>query len=316
MTLIFSIIDKIYLSNFIENKMAEILKNNFPTVNLSIKDLRQRIDLLMTSANPALGFIRPITPKTIQLGFMHIEEAKELPEGNLKKFLDEADQGVIYVSFGSNVESKNLSEEKLKLLVNVFRNLPFRIVWKYESDSLPGISDNIMISKWLPQQDLLAHPNIKLFISQGGLQSIEEAIDREIPMVIMPFVFDQLTNAIRMQHKKVGLFIDSQTLTENKLRDAINEMIKPEYKENVRKLKNIVRDEPLREREKAAWWVEYVIRHNGTKHLNYLTKDIPTHERFYLDFLLIGILSLFLIYKAFRIIFKLLCKSDKKLKLQ
>lgn len=67
-----------------------------------------------------------------------------------------------------------------------------------------------MIKKWLPQQDVLrkyklqidnkwikfftGHPNIKVFVTQGGLQSIEEAINSGMPMVGIPFTTDQPKN--------------------------------------------------------------------------------------------------------------------------
>ena len=53
-----------------------------------------------------------------------------------------------------------------------------------ETDDLENQPSNVKISKWLPQADLLSHPNIKLFIMQGGQQSLEEAIDRTIPLVV------------------------------------------------------------------------------------------------------------------------------------
>lgn len=59
--------------------------------------------------------------------------------------------------------------------METFAELPYKILWKFEDDQLEGKPNNIKTNKWLPQQDLLGHPNIKLFITQGGLQSLEEA---------------------------------------------------------------------------------------------------------------------------------------------
>jgi glucuronosyltransferase len=74
---------------------------------------------------------------------------------DLKKFLDEAKHGAIFISLGSNVRSDKMSPEKVKVFVEVFSELPQRIVWKWESETLPGQTQNMMVGKWLPQNDIL-----------------------------------------------------------------------------------------------------------------------------------------------------------------
>ncbi len=312
---------KFYLRYFfIENDKMEReytvqIQKHFPTVNASIKTMNERIHLIMTNAHPAMGFIRPILPNTIQLGFMHIEPPKSLPSGDLKRFLDNAQNGVIYMSLGSNVKSKDLSAEILEIFLNVFGNSTYQVVWKFEADSLRNKPDNIFISKWLPQSDLLAHPSIKLFITQGGQQSMEEAIDRTVPMVVIPFLGDQDANAKRMVQKGIGKHLELHALTQSVLREAITEMVKPIYKQNIEKLRELVNDQPMTSREKAVWWTEYVIRHKGAKHLEYPGRTMPFYQRYWLDFISIGFclvgLTLALTYSVLR-----MCFSAKKSKIE
>lgn len=68
---------------------------------------------------------------------------------------------------------------------------------------------------------LTEHPNIKLFITQGGLQSTEETIDAEIPVLGIPMFADQWYNVEKYVLHKIGLQLDINTLTENNFEDSI-----------------------------------------------------------------------------------------------
>lgn len=274
----------------------DLITRHFPSVNASMADLKSRVKLSMGNTNPALGFIRPLVPKTIQLGFMHIEKPKALPEGELKSFLDNSKNGVIFMSLGSNAQSKDLKPETIRMFLNVFSKLKLDVLWKFEGESLPNKPDRLMTSKWVPQPDVLAHPKLKLFITHGGHQSMEESIDRTVPMVVIPFMIDQGSNAERMKQLRVGSTLDLNTLTEAKLAEAIDEMLKPVYKKNVELLREQVYDQPMTGRERAVWWIEFVIRHNGAEHLDYPGRLIPFYQKYCLDF--IGIVVLLAIVAA------------------
>lgn len=49
-----------------------------------------------------------------------------------------------------------LPTDKLQIIVKVLSNLPYDVLWKWNNDDLPGKADNIKISKWYPQSDLLS----------------------------------------------------------------------------------------------------------------------------------------------------------------
>jgi len=70
-------------------------------------------------------------------------------------FLDEAPDGVIYFSMGSNLKSFQMPEDKKQAFLEAFSKLKQRVLWKWETDSLTGPPDNVKLGKWLPQSDLL-----------------------------------------------------------------------------------------------------------------------------------------------------------------
>lgn len=54
-----------------------------------------------------------------------------------------------------------------------------RVLWKYDDENMlrHRIPCNVMIRKWLPQSDILAHKNVRLFISHGGMFGNFEVIE-------------------------------------------------------------------------------------------------------------------------------------------
>lgn len=70
----------------------------------------------------------------------------------------------------------------------------------------------------------IGHPNVKVFITQGGLQSAEEAIVKGVPVVGIPFIADQPRNVAAMVQHGLGVKVDAETLTRDVLKNAILEV--------------------------------------------------------------------------------------------
>merc|ERR1711874_865378 len=103
-------------------------------------ELIKTTSLTINHGNPFLGDgIRPVMPNSILAGMMTCKPQDLDPLTNeLKEWVEGAEHGVIYVSFGS-----------------VFANLKQRIIWKWET-AMPDAPKNTLISPWLPQQSILA----------------------------------------------------------------------------------------------------------------------------------------------------------------
>ena len=76
-----------------------------------------------------------------------------------------------------------MSDDKRKTLLNVFGKLKQKVLWKWETEHMDDKPPNVMLHKWLPQQDVLGHPNVKLFVSHGGQSSFQETICHQKPAV-------------------------------------------------------------------------------------------------------------------------------------
>lgn len=131
------------------NRYRYLLKTFFPMIDASPYELLDRVEFLMVNTHPALGFIRPLVPTTVQLGFIHIEKAKPLP-ADLQKYLDGSKNGAIYLSLGSNVKASKLSPKYIKTFLRVFESLDMNVIWKWETNEMENKPENVMLSKWLP----------------------------------------------------------------------------------------------------------------------------------------------------------------------
>jgi glucuronosyltransferase len=74
---------------------------------------------------------------------------------DLHRYLEESSDGVVYFSMGSNLHSSNMKNATKNALLQAFSELKQRVLWKWETDSLPGKSSNVKLEKCLPQSDIL-----------------------------------------------------------------------------------------------------------------------------------------------------------------
>ncbi|KAK4872659.1 hypothetical protein RN001_014688 [Aquatica leii] len=287
----------------------DIVKRHFGENYQSVLEYMQNISLVLSNSDPIFHKVKPLLPTIIEFGGgTHRVASRPLPE-ELKKMLDSAEDGFIYFSLGTNVKSKFLDERTRSVIMNTFAELPYTILWKFEDDLL-NKPKNVIASKWFPQQDVFKHPNIKLFITQGGLQSIDEALYDYVPMLIMPFFGDQRFNAHRMVAKGCALSIDYETMTKDEFKTAILELIdNPKYKNRIMELAKLAQDQPMSGIEKAVWWIEYVIRHKGTAHLRSPYLDMPAYQYYYLDMIAVFGLAFLILIGIFVGIVKLLLKA-------
>ncbi|XP_033607657.1 UDP-glucuronosyltransferase 2B15 isoform X2 [Cryptotermes secundus] len=144
---------KIYLEAFPEQEA--IMRRFFGSSPPSIIDAERNISLLMLSSNWVFNYPIPLMPTVLTFHSLHVKTTNDTLPNDLQTFLDEAEYGVIYFSLGSNVRSDRMPQEKRHAFLSAFSELPQRILWKWESDSLPGQPPNVRLGKWLPQQDIL-----------------------------------------------------------------------------------------------------------------------------------------------------------------
>lgn len=123
-----------------------------------LKTLMRNVSLIFVNSHISTGEASPKVPNMIDIAGMHIKPKNTLPD-NVKTFLDNSKEGVIYFSLGSNLKPSVLPEEKRKAILEAFSKLNVKILWKWDEDNLPGQPKNVVIGKWFPQVDVLGELN-------------------------------------------------------------------------------------------------------------------------------------------------------------
>ncbi|GBP64736.1 UDP-glucuronosyltransferase 2B31 [Eumeta japonica] len=230
----------------------------------SLEELHKNASLVLMNTHFSYDPPAAYLPNIVEVGGLHLKETDtKLPE-DLQKILDEAKYGVVYVNFGSNVKSSELPAEKKDAFINVFKKLKQIVLWKWEEPLLENKPENVIIRAWMPQKEILAHPNIKVFIAHGGLIGMQEATFYGVPIVGIPVYCDQYNNLLLAEQNGYGKILDYHDINEHSLERILNEVLKDDsFRRRAREMSLRFRDRPMSALDTAVFWIEYVIRHKG-----------------------------------------------------
>lgn len=200
-----------------------------------------------------------------------------------------------------------MSPETRQIFLKVFAELKQRVLWKFEDD-ISSLPPNVKVAKWLPQADILAHPKVKVFIAHGGMFGMQEAVHHAIPVLGMPFYFDQKLNINAGQAAGYAIGLDYRSITEAQLRSALGELLNnPCYQTSMDRASAIFRDRQVGAMDTAIYWIEYVIKYRGAPHLVAAGVHLPWYQFYLLDvfFILVAIAVLpislsYVIYRKFK----------------
>ncbi|XP_049486527.1 UDP-glucuronosyltransferase 2A2 isoform X2 [Panthera uncia] len=194
-----------------------------------------------------------------------------------------------------------------------------KVLWRYKGKKPATLGANTRLYDWIPQNDLLGHPQTKAFITHGGTNGIYEAIYHGVPMVGVPMFADQPDNIAHMKAKGAAVEVNINTMTSEDLLNALRTVInEPSYKENATRLSRIQHDQPVKPLDRAVFWIEFVMRHKGAKHLRPAAHDLTWFQ--YHSFDVIGFLlvcvatAIFLVTKCCLFSCQKLGKTGKKKK--
>ena len=134
---------------------------------------------------------------------------------------------LIYCSFGTQASGYSLAPQVLTSLIRAFARMQaFQFVVVHGGipiEAEPSELQNALFVSSAPQPELLDHA--AAFITHGGLGGVKEAIVARVPMIVVPFVYDQPANAKRVDHHRIGHSVTPENcdplLIQDLLADAV-----------------------------------------------------------------------------------------------
>uniref|UniRef100_A0A6B2EIL5 Putative udp-glucuronosyltransferase n=1 Tax=Phlebotomus kandelakii TaxID=1109342 RepID=A0A6B2EIL5_9DIPT len=315
--LFFSLCDRIVRGVFYIPAQNALLEKNFKPLERmlgplpSVQELEKSVSVILFNSHAATSPPRPEMPGYVKIGGIHIKDPKPLP-AKIKEFLDGADHGAILFSLGSHIQSSHFAKEKIQVLVKVFKKMEQRILWKYEGDDLKDLPSNVLLQKWIPQVDVLAHRNVVLFINHGGIFGTQESIYYGVPMLTIPFYGDQFRNAYRSQARGHALVIEYDDISEENLSQKLQSLLTDErFQEKADKVSHLFRDNLETPLNTAMYWIEHVGRNRGADHLKSAARNLNWFQYLMLDVIGLLVVVYLIIATAAYFLMERLCGKKK-----
>uniref|UniRef100_A0A8C5E9L5 UDP-glucuronosyltransferase n=1 Tax=Gouania willdenowi TaxID=441366 RepID=A0A8C5E9L5_GOUWI len=248
-------------------------------------ELFQAADIWLMRTDFTFEFPRPTMPNVVYMSGFQCKPSKPLPE-ELEAFVQSSgEHGLVVMTLGTLVDK--LPEDIAEDIATAFAQIPQKVIWRHKGKKPSTVGNNTLILDWLPQNDLLGHPKTRLFVAHGGTNGIQEAVYHGIPLVGLPLMFDQADNFSRMKARGVAKVLDISTVNTDIFLEALKEVLhEPSYREKMKELSSLHRDQPMKPLDHAVFWIEFVMRHKGAAHLRTESYKMSMIQYYSIDVLL------------------------------
>lgn len=150
---------------------------------------------------------------------------------------EKGNRPLIYISLGTIVKgAKGFFEKCIEAFGYEEIDVIMSVGKDVKIEKLGRIPDNFHIYNTVPQQAVLNMADV--FITHGGMNSVSEAMVAGVPMMVIPFMADQPTNARRICKLGIGKRLEYGEISVENLRKTLKAILKDEnILENVLKMK-------------------------------------------------------------------------------
>uniref|UniRef100_A0A0K0F3G1 glucuronosyltransferase n=1 Tax=Strongyloides venezuelensis TaxID=75913 RepID=A0A0K0F3G1_STRVS len=270
---------------------------------------------LMLNSNPFLDIPGPKTPKMVEVSGIGIKDPNSLDE-YWDKILSLRNKTVL-VSFGTLAKAIYMPDDMKNGLLETMRKLKdITFIWKYEEpeDGTGKDIKNLVISKWLPQSDLLNDDRLSLFVTHGGMGSTTELSFRGVPAIAIPIIGDQMRNSKLVERQKCGIVMSKSELADSSiLIKNIETILNDEtYKCNAKMVSRRLNKRPIGSKSLLIEHVEFAAEFGRLDMLDLASRNMGMIEYYNLDIILPIFFGLLLsVYFLFKTVVKILRKLFK-----
>lgn len=274
--------------------------------------LLSRISITLLNNYPPLLTARPSVPNIIPVGGIHIKQVQEI-QWNIKRFLDDARDGAIYLSFGNILKCSDLESGKLTAILNVIGKLKQKVLWHCDLKKVDNQPNNLLLQNIIKSSDILAHPHVNYFITSGGILGLQEAIQRNVPVLGIPVFPDQKMNLRIVEKLGIGIKLDFTNLTEVSLSWSLKKLTTdPAFQTTMREVSSKYRDRPLGGVQESIFWIEHVLKFKDTSHLQVVGAEISTYELYLGDLVFLFFITMLSIIAFTYLIYRIVITVKKK----
>jgi UDP:flavonoid glycosyltransferase YjiC (YdhE family) len=193
-------------------------------------------------------------------------------DGTLPKWVSSMpEQPTVYVTLGTEANNMpgfypgvlqtviaGLREKAVNLIVTLGRDK--------DPEDFANQPPNVHIEQYIPQSLIL--PHCDLMVMHGGSNSLLQALDAGLPMVVVPLIADQFFNGAAIRALQLGQVIDLEHLTPDTVWTAVWDVLQdPAYRQNVARMQSEMHSLP--EITQAVVRVEQIVAaHEAVRQLS------------------------------------------------
>lgn len=143
---------------------------------------------------------------------------------------------LVYIAFGTILNNlMSLYRNCMEAFGDIDRQVVLAVGNKVDVKELGTIPQNFIVRNYVPQLEILKRADV--FITHGGANSIYEGLCFNVPLVVVPQVFDEFMGAIMVEKSGTGIYVRNREPMASELKEAaIKVWTEKSYRDNCKRV--------------------------------------------------------------------------------